>query len=572
MKKFSIESIIAFTLGAVFLIVAMVPIPYRFLVSPKDQVYDGTEFWSDDYSAYVSYITQGQQGKWLAYDTHTAEPNLPGIPIHDEYVLWGKLTSIFGLNPIYSYHLFRMVLGGILILLVWKLITLVFNSSYPRLIAFFLTLLVGGFPSIDPVGKTNFSFLGSQFSLLPHIPWLTELDIFYRFVSLPHYLLGNIFFLLTLIGFVQFQKSGRFSFLSKKFALLVAFGLGAGFTHAVSLITLYATFGLFFFLTTIVQLVTQPKRSLKDTLRKLSFLILFIVLTSPILLYFKSLLTLSPWSNLSAAWEATNQYYVPPKDVLLGIGPVVFLAPLGLLQLFKRKTNFLTRESPVDFSLPLLLVSWPLSFFFLFYFSHPFLAISQVRFFQSYFFIPLAILSAPAIFWVAQKVSHFFKKLPLSLLSSLVTLLVFLPTYPLFQTSFTGRFSFFSDFNYLIYPPKDWAEAMSWIGGHTDHNSVVLCAWQCGHHLPFMAGNYVYLGHLWGTLNLHEKLDLAAKFFGGRMSLPEASQFLWNNHISFVFWGYEENNYGGNPEKYSLLLTPVYSAPGVTVYKVISSK
>lgn len=571
-RKFTLPNLIALFLGSAFLIASMAPIPYRFAIAPSDQVYDGTEFWSDDYSAYVSYIIQGQQGKWLAYDTHTAEPDLPGIVIHDEYVLWGKLTGLFGIDPITAYHLFRAVLASVLIYLCWKLITLVFSQNTVRLTALVLLLFVGGFPSLDPGGRTNFTFLASQYSILSHIPWLTELDVFYRFVSLPHYLLGNFFFLLSLLQFVKLQKlipplarSSRSLF--KAYCLLLLFGLGAGFTHAVSLVTLYLTFGLYFFLTSVIEIATHPKKAFQNIPLYLLQLTFYIALTSPILFYFKSLLTLSPWSNLSAAWEATNQYFVPLNDVILAVGPTFFLAPIGLFILLKYKTyhNLPTGKS---FSIPLLLASWPIAFFLLFYFSHPFLKISQVRFFQSYFFISLALISAPVLVFIAQNLSRLVKtRLVVPIISSFL-ILVFVPTYPLFQTSFTGRFTFYSDFNWLTYPPKAWAEAIYWLKDHVSHDAVILCAWQCGHHLPFMSGNYVYLGHTWGTLDLPQKLDLSENFFRGQMTLDGARQFLNGNRISYVFWGYEEKNYGGNPEKFASLITPVYSSPAVTIFQV----
>jgi hypothetical protein len=601
-KYFSLESVFAFLIGATLLAGSIAPTPYRFLVSPPDKIYNGTtESWSDDYSAYVSYIIQGQQGKWLACDTHTSEPNLSCIPIHSEYVLWGKLTGLLGINPIISYQLFRFSLGAVLLFLIWKLIKLTLPDSPSRLIAFFLVCFIGGFPKFDPsfpvILQIPIPALSGvewvKFQIDAYIPWITELGVFFRFISLPHYLLGNIFFVLSLVQFLKLQKHGL-TLHTSHFALLILFGLLTGSTHAVSLVFLYTTFGLFIFLKTTILISTGYFKKFNALIHHLashfSLLISFIILTCPILLYFKSLLALQPWANLSAAWEATTQYYIPPGTVIPALGPTLLLAPIGfLLLVVRRMTKNDVPPSAEQVTAPLLLFSWPLSFFLLFYFSYPFLHISQVRFFQSYFLIALGILSAPVIVSLAQQSSLFVSRylLPAFQISNfkfqikplitsvyfyclLFTSLVSLPTLPLLIQNFSFRFPFFAGFDPLIYPPKDWVAAIYWLRDHTNHNSVVLSAWQAGHAIPFMAGNYVYYGHMWGTLNLQEKMDTSAAFYRNQMTLDQAKQFLKGGNIDYVFWGYEEKSLGGTLDKYQKLLTPIFDSPAATIYQVAS--
>lgn len=542
------EAAAAFILGALLLTASMAPIPYRFAVAPPNQVYNGTEFWSDDYSAYVSYIIQGQQGKWLAYDTHTSEPDLPGIVIHEEYVLWGKLTGIFGISAIYAYHLFRLVLGAILLTVLWQFIKLIFDESLLRLTAYFLVLFVGGLPKTLVPTVTGY------------IPWLTELDIFSRFVALPHYLLGNIFFLLSLIQFIKFTKLQRHSIFNSSFFFLILSGLATGFTHAVSLITLYATLAIVTLLKIAIRLSVPFKKTgviVKSALLDVSILILFALLTVPLLIYFRYLLTFLPWANLSLAWEAAAAYTTPPRDILFAIGPAVFLAPVGFLLLLLRKQVSVEK---------LVLISWLLAFFLLFYFSHPFLNIAQRRFLQTYFFIPVGLLAAPVVVsfsaWVGRQ-WHVSRNLA----AVTALFLLFIPTFPLLRDGFFSRFATFSDFGYLTYPPKDWVAGIYWLRDNTSHDSVVLGTWQAGHHIPFMAGNYVYWGHRWGTLEFLRKEELVKQFFGGKMTLEKARQFLIQGRVDYVFYGYEERSYGGDLNKYRGLLTPAYEQPVLTIFK-----
>ena len=132
----------------------------RQLDTPDGRVFSGLEFYSDDYSIYISNIFQGQRGRWTLLDKHTSEPHA-GTIIHDEYLLWGKYASLFQVDPITSYHLARYTFGFILLGMVYLFLKEIFSNSSSvdhkpssaslRKLAFFLITFATGFVIIVDV-------------------------------------------------------------------------------------------------------------------------------------------------------------------------------------------------------------------------------------------------------------------------------------------------------------------------------------------------------------------------------------------------------------------------------------
>jgi hypothetical protein len=225
---FSTELGFFVVLASLLLGLSISPQIKRQLDTPSDRIFSGLEFYSDDYSIYVSNIFQGMRGRWTLLDKHTSEPH-QGTIIHNEYLLWGKLIGLFGFDAITAYHLARYTFGLILLIIVYLFIKEIFplhqtgsdlspksqrTTIAKRKLAFFLVCFSAGFVII------NRSASGISFDF--HINWMTELDVFYRFVALPHYLLGNIFFLSSLINFLRVAHSKYNLFFGSLSAFLLA--------------------------------------------------------------------------------------------------------------------------------------------------------------------------------------------------------------------------------------------------------------------------------------------------------------------------------------------------------------
>jgi len=188
------ETFFFISLSIIIIIAGTIATPYRLLIAKPETIYDGTEFYSDDYSIYAGDIMQGQKGRWTVIDKHTTEPH-SGTLIHEEYLLWGKFTNLFGINNLLAYQLSRIVFGFLLLFTLYSFLRLILPKNM-RLLAFFLILFSAGFPIItkSPEGNTI---------IRNHMEWFTEIDVFQRFTVLMHYLLGNMFFILSLIFMIK---------------------------------------------------------------------------------------------------------------------------------------------------------------------------------------------------------------------------------------------------------------------------------------------------------------------------------------------------------------------------------
>ena len=519
------------TISLLLLGISISPQIKRQLDTPKDLVFSGLEFYSDDYSIYVSNVFQGMRGRWTLLDKHTTEPH-PGTIIHDEYLLWGKFTSFFHVDQITSYHLFRYTMGFILLIMVWMFLGEV--SSKNRRLAFFLITFSTG--------------IGS------HMPWLTEMDVFYRFVALPHYLLGNIFFLGALINFIKYtRKPITNNFITSNLVFGSLCSLMLALIHPVSLVSLMALFGIYLLFHSIFLYICHPefisgsKWMLKQVQHDIVYFICSLTISFPIILYYKYLMTIPPWNHM-AAWEGVTQYYVPLKEFALAIGPTFFLGLLGLLVLLRK-----------NYSTFLLIFSWILSFFLLIYFSYPYLHISQVRFMQVFIFIPFGVLAAEGIKIVSSRATR-------RIGGGVAILLILINAVPYYNQSLKSKYNFFTDFSPLVYPDKGTVAGYNWLRDNTNPENAVLAGFLAGTQIPYFSNNTVYVGHLWATLNRETKNQIQDRFLKNEMTVDEAGKFFKDNRIKYFFDGWQEASYGINTAKYPFL-KPVFQNPSVTIFK-----
>lgn len=545
LRKLEIPILAFFSLLLLF--TCIIPIIYRYKITPPDREYLGYhEFYTDDYSIYLSNIYQGQYGRWTLLDKHTSEPH-QGTIIHDEYLLWGKFTNIFKIGPVISYHLFRLSMGAILLIVIYFFLKTIFPSSpLSRMLSFFFILFSFGFPQISQ------SASGTSFG--QYLEWLTEVDVFARFVALPHYLLGNIFFLLNVIAFFKISNDQKLSL--SHYALLILSSVFAALIHPVAITSLCFYYAVYLFISGFLRFTLRQKILNKKEV--ISFL-LTVLSAAPVLLYYKYLMTIPPWNHM-AAWEGVTKYNVPLSQFIGAIGPNFLLAPIGLL--FMIKDSLRGKFQISNFKFQIFLLSWILSFFLLIYFSYSFLHISEIRFMQVFIFIPFAILSGQAVIFIAKLITekHFY------LVLGTWSLVLFLISLPIYIRSFKTKLFYYETSSLLAFPPKEWMKGIYWLRDNTPKSAVILSAYQGGTAIPFNSGNTVYTGHFWATLNRERKEPLRDKFLKGQMTDNEAYNFFKNEKIDYLFFGYQEASYGVKPQIYKFL-KPVFGTTMVIIYK-----
>lgn len=542
MKPDRLEPFVVILVLLVAMALNMAAFVNRSFVTPADKTFAGTQFYSDDYAVYVSYVRQGQQGRWTTVDRFTSEPHPPAL-IHEEYLLWGKLTGLFKIPPVLSYHLARMVWGIIFLLALYALLIRFFpkkKDSVLRVGSFVLATLSAGF----------FERVNNKSEL--YLSWLTDLDPTQRFGPVPHYLLGFICLLVILAAF--YSLSDEVGKKRRKSILIIALaGLIGGFVLPSSLVVAVSTlaiFGLSSFLAVTLTRRSEYWRNIKLSAQVI--LVLFLV-NLPSLLYYRKIFQVSPWSHI-LAWERVNRGDFTLEKYLLALGPVAFLVPLGWLSV-RRETKAV-----------LFLTSWWLTVFLWSFRLADLTGLNPTRFLQSLVYVPMAVLTALGLrqtaVWLAGKVA------PRAVQTIFLVLVagVLLIGLPALRVSLKSQFAMYNNFSGLIYPEKDLVDAYRFLEAKTGPDEAVLTLYQSGNLIPFMAGNTTYLGHLQETINFNDKVDRAALFYTGTLDEEKARSFLDQNHLSLVFYSPQERSVGGKIDEYSFL-EPIFENQAVTVYR-----
>jgi len=89
-----------------------------------------------------------------------------------------------------------------------------------------------------------------------------------------------------------------------------------------------------------------------------------------------------------------------------------------------------------------------------------------------------------------------------------------------------------------------------------------------GEIIPDFASVRTFIGTTPGFTRWAELYGIATCFYSGEMTDEEAESTLLNEDISYVYYSDEEKYYNRTGTLYPNLLTPVFTTPGVVVYKV----
>lgn len=510
MKIYRFESYIIVIVVLITVFLNLTTFFYRSFTTPKDRYFAGTQFYSDDYAIYVSDIKQGQEGRWAVVNSFTSEPHSSSL-VHEEYLLWGKLTGIFGIPPVLSYHLSRLIFGLVFLVMIYLFLLKAFplpRQSILRIVSLLLICFASGF--LDKTGQ-------------PYLSWLTEMDISQKFGALLHYLLGFI----CLLGIF-----GRVYARNTKLLYFFILGLLGGFVLPSSMIVVVSTLVAF------AVIFPDDRKYLQKPL------LAIIAAGLPIAIYYRLTFNVFPW-NIILDLERINKGPFTLVEFLSALGAISFLAPLGLLawKNERRLVSFLSTWILVVFGWAFVLAD--------------IFGLNPTRFLQIPIYIPLSMMTVLGFKMI-------FKKNWLLVVAVGLMIAVSLPTT---VKSLKNHLQMYADHSELIYPGKDLMESFGFLDRNTRSGEAVLTLYQAGNLIPFLAGNTVYLGHFQGTINYPQKVEKAGRFFAGRMTVEEAKQFLSEANVNLVFYSPQERSAGGKIDQYTFLST-TYSNATVTIYRV----
>ncbi|MBI3981234.1 hypothetical protein HY345_04515 [Candidatus Microgenomates bacterium] len=524
MKK--LEAFIVLCVSLVLLLLSFYPILYRYQTTPAGRLYVGTEFFTQDFAGYVSTINQGRKGEWFYKDKFTNE-NLPSTMLYFPYLLLGQVARILNLNALVMYHLARLGLGVLYLLLTYQITKLFFpqnskTDSLKRIISFLLIIFTSSLPM----------FIGGKFSSSSLSQTTAEIQVFTRYVIQPHYLLGNIlllfliFLVLRLISNVKKKNGNIFYFSFIAIFCLSFFRPSHSLLFILSLLIfnsyLYFTKGL-------------TKRIFLFSVGNLFFSLPGIFYLS----YLKNNFPFLPYFS----YDLNSGVGVSLTDFIFSFGLNFLLVFFGLWFLFKKRKL----EGKVVF-LYCYLCAVVLCLFIL----SQIIPINSLRFIQTPTFIIVGLLSSVVIFSQLKNIYLILATCCLILAFSLPTLLI----------DFRHQVKLYYD-AYYIWPPQKYWEGFSFLEKNSKTSDLVLTYQSLSNLVPMITGNNVFWGHTNETLNYEKKKNQVEKFYRMEMKENEAKALLSKNSVKYILVGREEKFLGWSGYKF---LKKIFSNEEIEIY------
>ena len=535
-----------FVLIVVLVVIVLVSLPYLFAYfnTPEDSTYPGGHILNvADRYVYYSYLEQTRMGHWLFKDLYTTEAQ-PRTFFHPFWLALGSIAKTFHLSNALIFHLARILLIPVFLILAWLFISYCFKNKLKRKICFLFLVFSSGLGGLLAVWLKKYGYENLGYAHWPLDLWVPEANTFLTLYHAPNLIASLTLILATLfLIFLAFEKNK------------LKYSLGAGacalallFIHPYHIPTIFVIPFVYLLI-----ICLKQKRILFSCIKH--FLVLLLC-SLPAFLYYLWFFR----SNLVAALKMVQNIGLTPAPhlVLIGYGLLVLFALLGIWVIFRKKiiNNFL-----------LFIIVWLIIQSLLIY--CPFLKF-QRRLTEG-LHIPLVILTTIGLFYLCQclkkKISPRLFKLWLGNKMLLIILFVFFfclsNIYILVQD-----FVYFAKLTPSLYIPQKKIEVMQWIKKEVPEDNTFLASFINGNILPGLTARRVYVGHWPETICAVDKYRLVKRFFQGNKNDQWKYKFLKEKHIDYIFYSTEEKKLGEFKPEAKDYLDKIYENELVSIYKV----
>lgn len=508
----------------------LILLPYIFaaITAGSEYHFGGFLFNVYDGNSYLAKIYEGYRGDWRFTLPYTAEPGA-GAYLFLFYIVLGHISRWSSIDPIYIFHLARIISAGLLAAALYLLVVRTSSRNAGSIWGFTLLLLGSGSGWLLAL----WGQLGADF-------WVAEAYPFLSSYVTPHFALGLALLVWIFLEAASYRPGVRGMLvvcLSFCISVIAPFAV----VVAASVLAAVSAWEIF------TRLMNRPARITaadeaqfnKTWLPPYLYALVNVLIGGvPFLIY--QLLAIRSDPVLSG-WNAQNQTpSVPAWNVIVSLSPAILAGTLWLFFAWRRK-----------YETSLLCGIWLLSGIALLY-----IPFDLQRRFMMGLFIPAACLAGLGIQALAD-ISP--RKANLGgivlVLFSIITNLVIL------ASTFHG----ISSRDPLIYLSRDEAAALEWISVNTGERALVLASPAMGLFIPAHTGRRVIYGHPFETVNAVEEKQVVTDFFSSSADMDRQA-FLEERDIDFVFLGERERSY--QPPAMPGSLLPVYSSAGVVIYKV----
>ncbi len=515
---------------------------YNLIHTPKDSIYLGTVHYPPDYFSYLSFIAQGKDHILSSTILYTSEKT-PLVLVKWQYVLIGKLLSVFPLNTGQMYQIAVVILTICFIVSGYLLISLLLKKYEERVLAFVFFVSSTMWPVIKIIeGKLDFSY---------NYFWYNTGDFFTRFGPTPNHLLGSVLltsgFILILHWYKKIQARQILSHLlyCSSFAFI---GLTLSSVSPMHWILFTGSLVGLLAIITLRALIIE-KKLVRDFSNYLEPILFIFIGGLSAVLYIQSVYSGFPYDS-TKWWEASKQVYMNFPNLFYSSGIVIPFAALGCYSYFRYKFFNLERLMILCF------ITISLVFFFT---DLPWkLGTSNVRFWPEGIYALIAVLASKGIFFL----TGFAKKAKYFVLI-IILLLYFGTTIPTYIAEIKER-SVIDNSSGFLYLPQNIYDAYEFTSKTIKRPGIFLLPWPYDFSFPAFTGQKSFTGHAIShmTIDADKKYSLSSQFFSGTLDEKKAQEVLRGNGIQYILIPTRSVI-----EKYSFLKS-LYSKGDAAVFEV----
>jgi len=481
----------------IWLIIINFPYIYGILNQTNDLVFGGFLLNPIDGNSYLAKIQQGYNGKWTFQLPYTSQENSE-VYLFVFYNLIGQFSRIVKIDPIMSFHLFRLLFSVILFFTIDKFLTF-FSFQSERIKEFLFLILIFG---------SGLGWLYIASGDLPVDLYVAEAFPFLSAFTNPHFPLAISLIMWILI--LANNKKINFLKLIKYFAIGFVLANISPFAAIISGSLL------------IFNIILNLKKDLVNSSLQTFF---YAIGSAPIAIYQYMAIKSDP---ILAGWNNQN---VTPAPNLLNLIFSFFPLLIGIIFIvFIYKPHFLSAFSKQE----LFLIAW-ISIAIIFIY----LPFDLQRRFLVGFYIPVIIFFGAILDkWVKIKKKNIY-------LQKLKFVIPVLFTFSVISNILiiSGAIVSIRAYSQKIYFPRYVLSSAQWIKNNCLQNSVILSGPDTGLLLPSYTFSRTVFGHPFETINATETKDQLLQFWTGEDLLVE-EELLKEWQVDYIFYGKEEKELG----------------------------
>lgn len=529
-----------------------------------------------DFNFYLSRIRQGLEGNLTVHEKYTSEPH-QGSLIQIFYLSlgWvGRWVRVPWHRTGDIYQMARIVLAFTLLFMIAEIAKSGFKRGRWQILAFLLAVTASTYPKLVQVEDGSWRFGG-------YMAWWSVMDSLQRITFLPHLLAGQAMMAFMMLILADRETMTR----PVNWFFLGIFGLILGLVFPPGLLFVYAALPVIIISETFILWKNGTKSQVlrRQLIKRLIPMFIVGALSVPSLVYLQLMTSFYPWKEL-ALQDVLRPLPFEYAEYFRGVGLVLPIGIIGLLLAIRKRE-----------SLMILSVAWTVTWLALLFIFKKIPQQSPLRFSEMIPHVPLGILSAYLFQqiaegkWYRQKFVQPFIKMKKNAvgIKSVIQYSIFIipiiwlgsnlfHMYSswLWQRDFVGHkiraeIPLVPTGSYVMYPLREFLEAMIFIQDNSSRNDVVLAEWNTSNYIPVISGNTVYIGHD-NTVNSEEKKLYVRSFFTGQMPAEGARRWLLESGIKFIYFGplEFEDAAGKQITDFYPFLREIYKNTYVRVYAV----